>query len=316
MAHEIDLVSREDLNGSMAYTGDRPWHGLGQALDPNAPLEVWANQSGMDFEIAEAPALWYTGDTVESFDGRKILYRSDTKAGLSIVGSGYQVVQPLEVMEFYRDLLGDTFQMETAGVLFGGKRYWASAKLNTEARIMGQDLLEGYLLLASSCDGSLATTATFTSVRVVCNNTLSFAYDSMGERHIKIPHSVGFNPDEVKAKLGLAENAWSDFINTSTELAHREMSDEEAFEYFKSVIGDVESKAFKSVIGLYAGEGKGSDLRSAKRTAWGAVNAITEYVDHHRMTKTLDSRLDGNQWGKFANLKTTAFDTAVELLAA
>ena len=33
-------------------------------------------------------------------------------------------------------------------------------------------MVKSHLLLATSCDGTLCTTAQFTSLRVVCNNTL------------------------------------------------------------------------------------------------------------------------------------------------
>jgi phage/plasmid-like protein (TIGR03299 family) len=325
MAHEIDLVSRTDLNGSMAYTGEVPWHGLGQQLDPNSPLEVWADQAGMAFDIEEAPVLWYDETTteVESFEGRKVLLRSDTRAGLSIVSDSYQVVQPRQVLEFYRDLIGDAgFTMETAGVLFNGKRYWAAARIGQTAKIGGlnEDVVDGYLMLCTSCDTSLATTAAFTAIRPVCNNTLTLAYngleDGQAHRYIKIPHNLSFNPDEVKGKLGLAENAWSEFVEHSNQLATTKMSDDASFEFFKALMGDVQSKAFQKVVQLYAGEGHGSHLKTARGTAWGAVNAVTEYVDHWRMTKTPDAKFDGGQFGKWATLKAQAFDTAVEFLKA
>jgi hypothetical protein len=58
-------------------------------------------------------------------------YRSDTKAALSVVSSRYQVVQPKEILEFYRDLTEISgFELETAGVLKEGKKIWALAKTN------------------------------------------------------------------------------------------------------------------------------------------------------------------------------------------
>ena len=42
MAHQIEQI---------AYVGETPWHGLGNQLSPNQPLEVWAQQAGMDWRI-------------------------------------------------------------------------------------------------------------------------------------------------------------------------------------------------------------------------------------------------------------------------
>jgi len=113
---------------------------------------------------------------IMTFPEQKVLYRSDTKAALSVVSSRYQVVQPKEILEFYRDLTEVSgFELETAGVLKEGRKIWALAKTGQHATLKGNDTINGYLLLATACDGTLATTAQFTSIRVVCNNTLAVA---------------------------------------------------------------------------------------------------------------------------------------------
>ncbi len=38
-----------------------------------------------------------------------------------------------------------------------------------------KDVVRGYVLLVTACDGTLLTVAQFTSIRVVCNNTLRIA---------------------------------------------------------------------------------------------------------------------------------------------
>lgn len=51
-----------------------------------------------------------------SFEEQKVLYRSDSHLPLSVVSSRYKVVQPMEVLEFYRDLTEQFgFELETAG---------------------------------------------------------------------------------------------------------------------------------------------------------------------------------------------------------
>jgi len=93
-----------------------------------------------------------------------VLYRSDTKAPLSVVSNRYQIVQPREVLEFYRDLTEVSgYELETAGVLKGGRKFWALARTGQTTKLKGNDQVNGYLLLATSCDGTLATTATPTT---------------------------------------------------------------------------------------------------------------------------------------------------------
>ena len=93
---------------SMAYVNETPWHGLGNRLAPKQPLEVWAEQAGMDWKIEAANVRFDTKDSGADkpgiFPDQKVLYRSDTRAPLSIVSNRYQVVQPSEILEFYRDL--------------------------------------------------------------------------------------------------------------------------------------------------------------------------------------------------------------------
>ena len=40
---------------SMAYVGATPWHGLGNHLEEQQPLEIWAKQAGMDWSILRKP---------------------------------------------------------------------------------------------------------------------------------------------------------------------------------------------------------------------------------------------------------------------
>lgn len=116
---------------TMAYAGATPWHGLGNQLTQKQPIDIWQREAGMDWQIQESPvhfkadAIGHLG-SIHSFPEQKVLYRSDTKAALSVVSSRYQIVQPREVLEFYRDLTEVSgYELETAGVLKGGKKFWA-----------------------------------------------------------------------------------------------------------------------------------------------------------------------------------------------
>ncbi len=317
MAHEVQ---------TMAYVNAVPWHGLGSKLTPHQPIEIWQRQAGMDWTIEETPVLYSVspnGLHLKSNLDSKVLYRSDSHVPLSVVSKRYQVVQPHDVLDFYRDLVSaGGFELETAGVLKGGKKLWALARTGQETMLKGGDHVKGYLLLATSCDGSLCTTAQFTSIRVVCNNTLQMAVgESAGA--VKVPHSTRFNVRRVKESLGIHISAWDRFTASIRTLAERKIHKFEAMNYLVNVLGDPDlpiadqpnQKALQTVQEMYSGGGKGSGMASASGTAWGLVNAVTEYVDQHRRARSTDYRLDSAWFGQGAAIKEKAFVEALKLAA-
>ncbi len=320
---------------TMAYTGETPWHNLGHKLPAKQPIDVWAREAGMDWTIRETPVRYMAADSNASgvaglygeameFPDQKVLYRSDTKAPLSVVSGRYQVVQPREVLEFYRDLTEVSgYELETAGVLKAGRKFWALARTGKEAALKGNDVVKGYLLLATSCDGSLATTATPTTIRVVCNNTLSIALKGMTGA-IKVPHSTSFDAQAVKKQLGVAVSQWDSFMYQMKTLSERKVKSHESMNYFLRVLCQVEpgsdlasnlvnERALKKVQTLYEGHGRGAELAAAKGTAWGLLSAVTEFVDHERRARSQEYRLDSAWFGQGPALKQRALEQAIQM---
>lgn len=321
------------LVSSMAYSGERPWHGLGHELAANQPIEVWRKRAGLDWAIESSEVRFVTGNAgsnlgaIHPFPDQRVLYRSDTKAPLGIVSSRYQVVQPREVLEFYRDLTEvGGFELETAGALLGGKKLWALAKTGHSGILKNKDAIKGYLLLATACDGTLATTAQFTSIRVVCSNTLQIALGH-GAGAVKVSHRTRFDADAVKRQLGIAVSSWDAFMARTKAMAECKLTDAAVEAFFRRVLTypatnsservtpAVNERALKVAGELYVGRGMGAQLPSAAGTLWGAVNAITEYTDHRRRARSEDHRRDAAWFGQGADLKQRAWDEAMRLIA-
>jgi len=125
MSHELDFSLGR---AAMAYVGETPWHGLGATLTPGADQETWIREAGLDW-VAERSAVHYYDMNLELRvdDERRVMFRSDTGAPLSVISKRYQPVQPREVVGFFQDLVSlGGFTLETAGSLRGGKRIWAT----------------------------------------------------------------------------------------------------------------------------------------------------------------------------------------------
>lgn len=321
MSHEVE---------TMAYMGETPWHGLGQHLPEGGTVEEWKVAAGMEWTIEKAGVRYnrtvgpHSG--MVAMDDRHVLYRSDTGGALGVVSSKYRPVQPGEVLEFYRELVGSDgmFTLETAGVLKQGRKLWALARRNAEIKVGGTDVLLPYLLLATSCDGTLATTAKFTTVRVVCNNTLQMSLD--GQNQVKIPHHTDFNIARVHDQLGLIDLCSDSFEKKANTLAGIEVSEREAAVFFTQVVGTQDqlaayqkdgdtSKTVTELLELYK-TAPGAELVTADGTAWGLVNAVTRFYDHERFSHGgRDNRLNSAWFGKGNAMKDRAVRMALAMAA-
>ena len=342
MAHQVE---------QMAYVGDTPWHGLGNHLTQNQPIEFWAQQAGMDWRIESSDVSYMAQNErgqsiIMPYEEQRVLYRSDTHAPLSVVSQRYQEVQPMEILEFYRDLTEQSgFELETAGVLKGGKKFWALARTGQSTALKGKDVSNGYILLATACDGTLATTAQFTNIRVVCNNTLAIALrgQSSSAGVVKVPHSTKFDADKVKQQLGISVRAWDEHMYEMKQLSQRKVTQGEAAAYFDAVfnntslsIADQEEniiqfyrniahpnpakeksepngRAMSKAMNMFNGQGRGAELSSAKDTAYGLLCSITEFADHERRAMSTDHRLDSAWFGAGAALKQRGLEQALRL---
>jgi len=192
MAHKLDVSTG---NYALAYVGETPWHGLGEKLSEGESIETWLKAARLEWELKRLPVQYLVDGKLRTMEGRFVLARSDTNTALSVVSGDYNIVQPKQVIEFYRDLVDlYGYTLETAGALDAGRKVWALARTGRTAVIDkgGKDELAAYILLATSCDKSLATTAAFTSVRVVCQNTLFFAMEDIKGKErlrVKVDHS-------------------------------------------------------------------------------------------------------------------------------
>jgi len=323
MAHDLDFSTGRP---AMAYVGEEPWHGLGERLPQGASIETWIEAAGLAWEVLREPVLYRFQGKIGEVPDKHVLFRSDTGVPLSVVSDSYCIVQPREVIEFYRDLVaGSAFTLETAGALDNGRKVWGLARSKFSSEDLQDDRIDAFLLLASSCDKSLATTVSFTSVRVVCQNTLSFAMEEIkGKAQVKcykVAHDRRFDWNEAKKKLNLIDDAWGTFIKNVAKLAEKNVEQVEIDKFFERLFltGKKDEKLSpKSIIEIQNMKsalvnGQGQQLPTAKDTAWGLVNAVTYYVDHQRKSNNRSERLDSAWFGTGSALKNKAWDTAIEM---
>ena len=352
MAHELSIRASGFVE--FAHVGEKGWHKLGNQLPHGASLQEWRAAAGMDWQLMRAPSLFMVNGELKAFHGQTVLYRSDTGAPIGMVSPDYEIVQPVEVLEFMHSLASDYgMQLETAGVLFDGKRFFALAKMG-EQTVMGGDKVSGYLLISTSADGTAATEIRQTTVRVVCMNTLRLALSETGQALpvIKVSHRSAFESKKVRDQLNLSRDNFDRGMDIARALAQVKVTDAGAADYVRALLrptehaakqaaaqvaaqaepgadfaamlarpvqlADTEEKKARAprgeaqILELFGSSAIGGNLTGADGTAWGLLNAVTEYVDHHSTAKTADHRASNAWFGTGDEMKNSALELARE----
>ena len=323
MSHELTERADGRIEYAFRETDGAGWHGLGNPLPEGATIDQWTQAAGMEWLIKRSRVRYGEGANQRVIDDKHVLFRSDTKADLGIVSDKYQIVQPREVLEFFRDLVkAGGLELSAAGTIYGGRRFWATAKIGEASPVSVRDKIGGFLLLSTSADGSLATEARLTSIRVVCRNTLQMARAD-GKPALRVSHRSVFDADAVKQQMGLNTAAWDSFRHSLTRLANKAVPEEQAEEIVAGLFAAQDSQAardkardsagFKRVLTLFTGAALGSELDGVQGTAYGLLNAVTEYADHHVRAQNPENRFVSAQWGAGAGLKDRAYDTLLAL---
>lgn len=321
---------------AIAYSGELPWMGYGNKLAADADLDEWRIAAGLDYTV-EAKDLFFFNDMsgqTEHLTGTVALQRRDTGSILSTVSDRYKIVQPGDVLEFYREIAkNEGFTMETAGALAGGRRVWACCRIGDAFTLFGQDRTDGLVVFATSYDGGFSTQAFWSTIRPVCNNTLTAGMASVADKDVyKVPHSVEFDVAKAHGKLGLKRESWEAWKKHMETLARFTISPDQAMEFFTMVAGNGDdivrnkdngkvvrlpepSRVVKNMVNAYL-HGPGSDFRSSNGTAFGALQAVTFYVDHVMPSSNNGTRWDSATFGLGSQRKRKAVQFISDLVAA
>lgn len=291
------------------------WHGLGIAIDPsiaNDPAKI-AEACGAAYNVSKRPVSFMgaNGKPI-AVPNREAVVRDDTEECLEVLsGNRYNVHQPIGYFEAFRDQLAkQQLRISSAGVLQGGRTLFVNAKVTDAGfKVMG-DEMQTYVTLGGGYDGKRSSFGYVTNMRTVCWNTLSanLGQTRKGKTLLRFPHTSPFDGDIVLAALGVMGPELAIRAEVFNTLAGRKLQAQRVAQFFADVleVKDVEKasgrvKAQLEALASAYVAGPGADSPAAAGTVWGALNAVTFYVDH--LGASRDSYKDGTATARFASAK-------------
>jgi len=327
MAHELEIV---DGQAHMAYVGEVPWHGLGKRVPADLSPEQMLKAANLDWEVEKKPLFYETDDGPVQTRSQALVRSTDDKL-LTIVSNQWHPVQNIEAFEFFNDfVIAGDMEMHTAGSLREGKMVWAMAKIKDSFTLFGGDKVEGYLLFSNPHEFGRSIDVRFTPIRVVCNNTLTFALESKGSsasKHaVKINHRSVFDAEMVKETLGIAKDQLKGYKEQASFLGKKKFTKETITEYFNRVFPTLskdETKVWSpknEPISRQAEEAMAilhtqPGAEFARGSWWQAFNTVT-YLTDHKLGRSRDSRLTSAWYGINRTRKEKALNLAVQYAEA
>ena len=319
------------------FVNQGAWHGLGTVLNNPPSTAVAIAEAGLNWHIIEQPIYTQSEQGLSPVSTHKSLVRSSDYQLLGIVSQSYKPLQNEQAFSWFDFLLHDgDVSLESAGSLKDGKRIWILARINQDpADIIKGDTVEPYLLLSNSHDGSTAIWIQFTPIRVVCQNTLSYALSrrkedlNIGRASCSIASTRGTratasrafrirHQGNIEQKLSNAKTAL-DFARQRFEIATDEYKamasvqlNQQDLDLYLSLVLDTDTpqstRAYPQIIANFE-SGRGNK----GQTLWDAYNGVTEWLDHQRGGSD-SSRLESAWFGNSAKTRSQAHQSALEFV--
>ena len=312
------------------------WHGLGTVLDTPVSAMEFQKVAGLDWTVEKMEIGFGIMAETKGLENLRAVVRSDNSTALGVVGKDYETVQNTELFRFLADLseFDLDIQVETAGALGRGETVWALAKVPTMGMELGNDKVDSFLLLTNGHAGNRRLTVSPTTVRVVCQNTLSMAMRGRkGKTGLAkgwdLKHTAGIQDrlSQVQSVLRDVATAHTETVATFEALAGIGADWETVSHMADAVFGKVPTEKGKA---RTIAENRRDDLAriwtsptsaglSTSGTLWTALNAVTEWCDHESIVRAgnytqNESRFIGNMLdGSSSRFKEEAFSYALNV---
>lgn len=337
MAHEFETGF---------FVNQPAWHGLGAVVTDYPSREKARELAGLTWEPIMVPSYRFSGIDSDGAlvhtagdgvvgdytpdEGFNRVVRSDTGVTLAHASDAYTLIGHGEMFDLLEMVLDQpNVKYETAGVLRGGKAVWVLVKLDEPITLPGDpSATMPYMVLLNRHDGTGACRLLPTMIRVVCMNTFRMAefaaqrsnatYKFVHRRNWRdrvdeVRDTVHGVRDEVKAYERVARELLGIPVKPAQtrEFVNRFVPMPEVPEGGKLTdrqvarVEDIRAEVWKIMIS--------ETTRDVAGTAYGWIQAATEYADHGRTASTPEIKFTRSMV-QADPLKTSAFRITRELV--
>jgi phage/plasmid-like protein (TIGR03299 family) len=345
MAHNINHNSKTGKDAFFSVK-EKAWHGLGTIIADYPTSAEAIKHAGLDFAVEKRPLFTVNGENYEIFKDPETdeymnafepnilvpnyytTMRTDTDEILGVVGKDYHVVQNVDAFSFFDSIVGgkDGILYETAGALGNGERIFITAKLPEYIRVGKSDFIEQFLFLTTSHDGFGSITASFTPIRICCQNTLNAAlktqtgavkirHTANAHERLKQAHQLLGITNQLSGEMEQLFNHWSKVKITDKQvkkLVQMALApNKETLDNIKKGRQDEFSSVFNNMVDKvleYSATSPTQQLDTTKGTLFGTYNSVTGYFQNVKNFKNDEAKFNSIMSGSALGKAQATFD--------
>jgi len=312
---------------------DKPmWHELGEVFT-GAMTGVEAMTRVAPWTVNKLRMIQHVDGQGVTVPGAFVVVRDDMapldqRRFLGVVGSKYVPFQNSVIGKAIDAICGEAGAVvETAGTLRNGQIVWCMAQRPETISVNGDEVKQ-YLVITNAHTGKECFNVYLTEVRVECNNTRRAAFAKSGGVY-KLRHNKKgvLNVQDCRTMVAGAARDFSDSADTLRQLAETQVGSRFVDAFLRAIVPDPKPKADGSVPNSTHAENKrnriaelfesaqcGAKDQVNRGTAYGLLNAVTEFCDYERpirntsggLRSDTDCRVEANILGTGADLKAHA----------
>lgn len=322
----------------MSANAIEPWHKQGEVLTGYPTIEEATEKSGLTWEVVKYP-LYAKVDADPNDDSNTVemlnvpqfaLMRNTDNMFYGTCSADYKIYQNHEAFEWCRPLVeSGEWKMETAGALKKGQTCWILLNQGTVS-VLPKDNLKQYLLLTWAHDGRTAVRLGLTSVRVVCNNTLTQALNMEGNLLHKFAHNsaLEYRLNDIQKLYSDTAQAFANQITAFGSLADVELKASDRDDFVDAIVKeahrvteeddleDMTERRKKSIertreeINWFIDNGLGQQDLNLQNNLWGVFNGVQAWTEKARSGKRIQDRGYDILFGRGKQIADYAYELA------
>lgn len=290
------------------------WNKVGKSVEQCKDMEAVLRASGLDYTVEMRPVFMNAGpvdmtEAMAAIPNRFVTVRTSDNHPYDVVSDKFEIIQNRDAFDFV-NYMGDELTFEKAGETMGGMVY-IIGKL-PEVKVLG-DAFTPYVLFRNGFNGKTKITAAISPLRIVCQNQFNFAFKNTNNaitiRHVR---NAEAKLEEARETLRMCADYMQELNAMAEHFATMKISGPQmgrVVKYLFPIPEDTSINPFKrknleDQRTAFLAAHEQEDNRNFRGTAWGLVNAYTDFVTHKEPAGKRADRFEG----KFV---TTTFKVAM-----